>query len=298
MRKSRFYYYYRLFKWHALRDRSPIGASIKITQRCNLRCRHCVWEKHSEERFGSEWRKTVDELYAQGVSVIAVEGGEPTLHPAASDIVQYIRNRGMYCIVITNGTSGITGLEPDAFWISVDGMEAAHDRMRGNGVFQRVMQTIQENNGRALFTLTSLSRDNVQDLEALCDHLSPHVTGLIFNFIYPYRNIPEPALDRTERASAARRLLEIKRRNAKVVNSETYLGSVGKYKTVYPWLLITVTSEGRKMQGCMVRHIEEEDCSRCDMGCCSELSHAFALKPDALRFWTRTAGLPRLLEWS
>lgn len=295
MRKNRFYYYWRLVKWKILGDRSPIGASLKITQRCNLRCRHCAWEKNPEnERSLPEWKATVDDLYRRGVSVIAIEGGEPTLHPDASDIVAYIREKGIYCIFITNGTGDISGIHPDVFWVSIDGVETSHDEIRGTGVFSRAIQTIQENRDRPVMTLTSLSRSNMHDAEPLCEFLSPLVKGIIFNFTYPYGDIHEEALDAGERRALAAELLSLKGRYPKLLNSDSYLKAVGMEKRFHPWLLITVTSDGNCMQGCMVRHIEAEDCGVCDMGCCAELSQVYALRPDAIRFWVQAFGLPRL----
>ncbi len=296
LRKNRFYYYYRLIKWRLLKDSSPIGASIKITQRCNLRCSHCSWEKKVKDNLTlSEWKTIVNGLYQRGVSVIAVEGGEPTLHPEVSEIVQYIRSKGVYCIVITNGTRNISLIEPDAFWISIDGMEESHDRIRGRGIFRNLMNTVMDNQGRNLIALTSLSKSNVNDIESLCDFFSPHLSGFMFNFTYPYAGISEETLDRAERRRVAHKILSLKEDYPKILNSASYLESVGRDKAVYPWLLITVTSEGKKIHGCMIRHMEQEDCSLCDMGCCMELSKAYELRPDTVHFWNRNFGLPRLV---
>ncbi len=296
IRKNRFYYYYRLIKWRVFGDRSPIGASLKITQRCNLRCSHCSWEKKGKnDLLLNDWKKIVDSLNRKGVMVIAVEGGEPALHPDLSEIVNHIKGKGIYCIVITNGTRDISEVNPDVFWLSIDGMEKSHDGIRGDGTFHKAMKTIMDNQGRKMISLTSLSRSNVNDIEPLCEYLSPHLTGLMFNFTYPYTNIKEETLGRDERRSAAERLIKLKEKYPKVLNSISYLESVGREKTAYPWLLTTVDCDGSHIHGCMIRHIEQEDCSACDMGCCSELSKAYELRRDTIKFWNKNFGLPRLL---
>lgn len=295
IRKNRFYYYYRLLKWRMLRDRSPISASLKITQRCNLRCIHCAWEKkYEDERSLAEWKSTIDNLYLQGVSVIAVEGGEPTLHAQASEIVSYVRRKGIYCIFITNGTRDISQIYPDVFWISIDGLEHSHDSIRGAGTFRKTIQTVTENRGRKIIALTSLSKSNMHDTEPLCEFLSPLLSGIIFNFTYPYVNIKERVLDSREKHALAKQLVNLKKTYRKLLNSDSYLQSVGREKTVHPWLLTTVASDGESIQGCMVRHIEPHNCSVCDMGCCAELSNAYALRSDSIHFWSRAFGLPRL----
>ncbi len=295
MRKNRFYYYYRLLKWRMLRDRSPISASLKITQRCNLRCCHCAWEKKYEDDCSfDEWQSIIDDLYERGVAVMAVEGGEPTLYPDAQGIVDYIRGKGCYCIFITNGTMDISSINPDVFWISIDGMETSHDRIRGAGSFRKTMQTIAENKGRKIMALVSLSKSNMHDVEALCEFLSPLLSGIIFNFIYPYGEINETVLDVREKRAVAGDLIKLKAQYPKLLNSDSYLSSIGRRKLSHPWLLTTVTSNGKSLQGCMVRHIEQEDCAACDMGCCAELSNAYALRSDSIEFWSRACGLPKL----
>jgi MoaA/NifB/PqqE/SkfB family radical SAM enzyme len=296
MRKNRFYYYYRLIKYRMLQDRSPIVAALKITQRCNLRCRHCAWEKKTEDELSFEdWKRIIDSLYSKGVTVIAVEGGEPTLYPEVSDIVSYIRSREMYCIFITNGTLDISDIKPDVFWISIDGMEKAHNMIRGAGTFMKVVRTIMAHGDKKIIALYSLARININDIEPFCEFFSPLLSGIMFNFVYPYGNIKEEALNRGERIVTAEKLMKLKKSYPKLMNSDSYLSSVGKNKKVHPWLLTTVTSDGRYIQGCIVRHIEQEDCSLCDMGCCIELSNAYALRPDSIYFWNLNFGLPRLI---
>ncbi len=296
VRKNRFYYYYRLIKWKIFNDRSPVGASIKITNRCNLNCTHCGWEKHPGDEISlSDWKNTTDRLYEKGVSVVAVEGGEPTLRPDASEIVNYIRRKGLYCIFITNGTRDFSGINPDVFWISIDGPEEHHDRIRGKGAFRKTIKTIKENRDKKIISLTSLSKSNVESIEPMCEYLSPLLSGLMFNFTYPYGNIKEDILTTEERMAAARRLIDLKKREPKVINSFSYLRSVGNHKKISPWLLISVASNGGTVQGCIVRHLEQEDCSQCDMGCCTELSKIYELKRDAVKFWNYNFGLPRII---
>jgi MoaA/NifB/PqqE/SkfB family radical SAM enzyme len=296
LRKHHIYYYYRLLKWRLLGDRSPIGASIKITQRCNLSCKHCSWEKkqHDELSF-NEWKTIIDDLYKKGVTVIAVEGGEPTLHKDSARIVDYIKKRGLFCIYVTNGTLDISHICPDVFWISIDGMEQSHDAIRGSGIFNKVVATIEKSRERKMISLTSLSQTNVSDVEHFCEYFSPRLHGLMFSFTYPYSAIKEEILNKQERKRVAQQLLQLKQKYPNLINSSSYLKEVGNKKGIYPWLLTTVTSNGKQVQGCMIRHMEKENCALCDMGCCAELSKIYELKHDAVEFWNVNIGLPRFI---
>ena len=104
-RKNRFYYYYRAVKWKLFRDKSPIAAAIKITQRCNLHCKHCTWNnKITKDLSFAEWKSIIDDLYQKGVTAIAIEGGEPTLYLGIEKIMEYIKLKGLFVIFITNGS--------------------------------------------------------------------------------------------------------------------------------------------------------------------------------------------------
>jgi hypothetical protein len=102
-------------------------------------------------------------------------------------------------------------------------------------------------------------------------------------------------LDTEERREIAEKMIGLKKKYPKLMNSVSYLKTVGKEKKCYPWLLVVVTANGKQEHGCMVRHIEKEDCSKCDMGCYGEISRLYESKRDTAKFWSENFGLPRLL---
>ena len=298
IRKNRLYYYYRGIRWGILRERSPIGAAIKITQRCNLRCRHCTWNnKITKDLSTTIWERIIDDLYIQGVSILVIEGGEPTLYRGISGIVDYVKSKGMYCIFITNGTQDISNVNPDVFWISIDGMKKSHDSIRGEGVFDKVIETLKKHSEKKFVSLTTLSKTNVDDIETMCRYFSGSelLDGMMFHFEYPYGDLQDTTLNKNERKKAAEKMIEIKKKYPKLLNSVSYLNTVGKDKKCYPWLLVVVTADGKQQHGCMVRHVEREDCAKCDMGCYGELSRAYELKRDTLEFWSKSIGFTKLL---
>jgi MoaA/NifB/PqqE/SkfB family radical SAM enzyme len=203
----------------------------------------------------------------------------------------------MYCVLITNGTQDLSKLNPDVFWVSVDGMEKSHDSVRGEGVFNKVIETLNKNSEKKFVTLTTLSKSNVNDVEPLCKYFSSSqlLDGMMFHFQYPYAGLMDIALDKDERKKAAEKMIELKKKYPKLLNSSSYLKTVGKDKRCYPWLLVVVTADGKMQHGCMVRHIEREDCKKCDMGCYGELSRAYTLKKDTLKFWSNSIGFTRLI---
>src|SRR4030095_7340813 len=72
-------------------------------------------------------------------------GGEPFLHRDIMPFVEFIKEKGMYCSINTNGTylprdsRRLTELGVDAIMVSVDGPREVHDRIRGmQGSFQKI----------------------------------------------------------------------------------------------------------------------------------------------------------------
>jgi MoaA/NifB/PqqE/SkfB family radical SAM enzyme len=296
-RNSNLYLTYRKLKYSYLGDTSPAVASIKVTQRCNLRCKHCTWvNKITDDLPLDRWRQIVDTLYKRGCAVVFIEGGEPTLREDIAQIIGYVKRKGLACVLFTNGTRELTGLNPDAIWISIDGTQKSHDQIRGRGSYQKIMATLKAYPEKNTYSMTTLSKANADEIEAICKELSAtSLKGLIFNFIYPYQDIKQEMLSKDERIACARRILDLKRKYPKIISSDSYLKVVGQPdKRCHPWLLLLVTADGKITQGCTVEPMEERNCEVCDMMCGLEATLGFELKRDSVQFWNRNHILPRV----
>jgi len=240
------------------------------------------------------WKRIIDDIYQMGCTVIFVEGGEPTLRPDLEKLIDYMKNKGFKVVLFSNGTRPINHLEPDAIWISIDGIEEHHNKIRGTGTFQKIMHTLKDNPEKNILSITTLSKLNVGRLEELCQVLSnTSLKGLIFNYMYPYQGIRLEALSREERVHSARRLMELKRIYPKIASSDSYLKMVGqKDKVCYPWILMLATADGKLTHGCTVEPTEDADCGKCDMMCGLEASAGFDLRPDSIAFWNKSNFLP------
>ena len=119
----------------------PLYAVWEITLACDLACRHCgsrAGRARPDELSTDECLDLVDQMAELGVTEVSLIGGEAYLRDDFFDIVRHVRRRGMIANV-TSGGRGITAELARAFAdsgvqhvsISVDGMEATHDRLRG-----------------------------------------------------------------------------------------------------------------------------------------------------------------------
>lgn len=126
-------------------DGGPTGPDLRVIQihptlRCNLRCRHCYSESgpHRAEELPPELvRQVLTDAAAEGYNAVGVSGGEPLLYRPLPELLSHAKALGMTTTVTTNGTVGSAGrladLSPvvDLLAISLDGLGAEHNRMRG-----------------------------------------------------------------------------------------------------------------------------------------------------------------------
>ncbi len=86
--------------------RIPIDGSLEVTQRCNLKCKHCYIPQPSQETEMNfaEICKVLDILHAEGCIWICFTGGEPFVRKDFLDIYQYAMDKGFIITLFTNGT--------------------------------------------------------------------------------------------------------------------------------------------------------------------------------------------------
>lgn len=154
-------------------------------QRCNLRCIHCYAQatvKESEDTLSTDEAKAmIDSCAAFGCPVMLFSGGEPLLREDLFDLIQHATAKGMRTTVSTNGTLITRELarELAAFnmgyvGVSLDGMEATHDRFRRvRGAWRDALQGVENCQAEGLRTglRITLTRDNHLEVPDVFDLL-------------------------------------------------------------------------------------------------------------------------------
>ncbi len=174
----------------------PEAVTLFLTHRCNLRCKMCgqwgeggVTKKDTsqhirEELSTAELGAVIDDL-ASFRPNITLFGGEPLLYPGVTDLIGRIKQKGMHCLMITNGSllekvaEKIVDSGLDELNLSLDGKGEEHDRIRGlPGLFGQIMAGLQKinyykeqkNRKHPLINLQcTINRDNYQHLEQLTE---------------------------------------------------------------------------------------------------------------------------------
>lgn len=134
------------------------SVTIKITNECNLNCSMCGYARNRkkdqilpEELGVSEWKRVIDELDGLGVTYISVLGGEPLMYPWLTEILEYMKLKGIQSGITTNGVylekhaeqlikAGLTRIN-----VSLDAFPEIHDKIRGvEGTFAAAVKGIKK----------------------------------------------------------------------------------------------------------------------------------------------------------
>jgi radical SAM protein with 4Fe4S-binding SPASM domain len=137
-----------------LRACRPVYAVWEITLKCDLACHHCgsrAGKARSRELTTNECLDVVRQLARLGCREVTIIGGEAYLRKDFTDIIREIRAQGMSSTMTSGGRNfteervkaaadaGLQGVS-----ISLDGLEATHDRIRGvQGSFKAALAAIE-----------------------------------------------------------------------------------------------------------------------------------------------------------
>ena len=120
---------------------------LQITDRCNLRCRHCyIGEKAPQELTIEQITSIVKEFEEMQGLRLMITGGEPLLHSRFEEINKILPQFFIRKILFTNGLllskDLLMRLHVDEIQISIDGLEKAHDALRGEGTYNKAVRAV------------------------------------------------------------------------------------------------------------------------------------------------------------
>lgn len=166
-------------------EQSPIPSlrylELQITDRCNLRCRHCYIDRSRDRELSVEMIERVLSEFErlQGLRLL-ITGGEPLLHRRFGEVNALLPRYAFRKILFTNGLlldkGLLAGLAVDEVQLSIDGMERGHDALRGKGSYKKVMGALETtlSAGMAASVSTMVHRGNLDEfgeMEALFEKL-------------------------------------------------------------------------------------------------------------------------------
>ena len=162
-------------------DRNRPLVVWNVTNRCNLRCKHCYIEaedrKYQDELSTEEAREMINDLAAMKVPVLLFSGGEPLIRQDIYELGQMAAEKGLRPVISTNGTliddAVARKIKKAGFQyvgISIDGAPATHDEFRNPpGAFADALRGIRAclNNGVKTgirFTVNKYNQDDLPEI--------------------------------------------------------------------------------------------------------------------------------------
>lgn len=167
-----------------------LDAEIRLNWECNARCKMCglynYIAKHDQKRKVNlsldEVKNVVRDLSSLGCTHLTLSGGEPTLSPILTDVIDFAAQEGMEIALNTNGylldEAYIVRLIEAGlkrFTFSIDSpIEAQHDEIRGlKGCFQHICNAIDVinkynmKNGTKIYILVNcvLLKENIRNVD-------------------------------------------------------------------------------------------------------------------------------------
>ena len=147
-------------------DYVPKNCVWELTLKCNMKCIHCgssAGQARNNELSLKECLGVADQLIDLGCQYLTFIGGEIFLYDGWEKIARKLSEGGVDVNIITNAhLFGDDQIEQIRYaklgnvGISLDGMEASHNRIRNSKTsFQRVMKAIDRLNGKVLQGISS-----------------------------------------------------------------------------------------------------------------------------------------------
>lgn len=163
----------------------PAFLIASITTKCNLHCagcyaraNHSCFDEQSKEQMTSlEWKKVFDEACDIGVSFILLAGGEPFIR---KDVIEEAsKHKDIIFPIFTNGSmfneeyykiyNDNRNLVPI---LSIEGLKEATDIRRGEGTYDRLVQTMEELKKKGILYGVSVTVTKQNQAEVMSEKFS------------------------------------------------------------------------------------------------------------------------------
>jgi len=124
---------------------------------------------------------------------VKIGGGDPFLHPDFETIITLLRSAGCFLTISTNSvtvTPRIVELLAETnvrTSVSIEGMEAVNDNLRGSGHFQKVLDALEtlKRGGVNVLLRTTLLRQNLDDVPELVELAKSRGVKIKFSYCRP-----------------------------------------------------------------------------------------------------------------
>ncbi len=148
---------------------------LNITNKCNLKCRHCYIGKSGNDEIAPDlFEKAVRAFEEMGGLKLMISGGEPLLHSGFWELMGILDSCELRTVLLSNGTlidkktSGKLSGHVDEVQVSIDGIKS-HDLLRGKGSYEKAISGIHtlRDSGIAVSIATMVHKYNTGEFEEM-----------------------------------------------------------------------------------------------------------------------------------
>lgn len=156
---------------------TPIKIQWKITNKCNLKCKHCYLGKLDGFELPFEKADEIaDTIINSNVMEVTISGGECSTYKGIEKIIKKFLINGIKVDVFTNALllknvldkidSDILNKSALLFYVSVDGLKSSHEQIRGKNTFDKTIENIKYaiEKGYPVVTNTVINKINYCDI--------------------------------------------------------------------------------------------------------------------------------------
>ena len=231
MKVSSFFYFANFWlKTVLFKKKDPILGTVIVTDRCNLKCKHCsVNNITSIMHPYVQIKKEMQTLYDMGARILFFCGGETFLWRdgdlTVRDLVIEAKRMGFMIVnVVTNGTQPIDLPEADLILLSLDGDRERHNAIRGN-TFDTIMENVKNataDNICFYMAINQINKDAVRDVCQIAKD-TKNVRAVSFNFHTPYPDTRNLFLSKDEKQKIADTILQMMDKGYPIFNLKASL---------------------------------------------------------------------------
>ncbi|MBO4989140.1 MAG: radical SAM protein [Clostridia bacterium] len=274
MRLSSFFYLAGFgIKTILFHKKDPILGTVILTDKCNLKCKHCsVNNLTAIVHPYAQIKEEMNTLYSMGVRILFFCGGETFLWKSEKktlrDLVKEAKEMGFLIVnVVTNGTFPINLPEADLILLSLDGDRERHNLIRGD-TYDTIMKNVEGATKDNICFYMAINQINKGAIEHVCRKAKElkNVRAVSFNFHTPYPDTRQLALSKEEKQACVDVICRMMKEGVPVFNLKSAFPYLVENKFPTPCHQCLVIEDG-KISTCG-RCIEVE-------GLCEECGYFF-----------------------
>ena len=274
--------------------RAPLQTVLFITDKCNLRCKHCsvYGSAGNKQRSFEDIVADMKYSYELGSRFIDLEGGEPTLWKeegkTINDLIDKALEIGFFSITVTtNAQQDFSWIRPQSIWVSMDGIGEYHNRIRGEGTFARLEKNISQSGKKNICVNMVVNALNYESVDAAMEYVkkNPDIAQISINFHTPYPGTEHLMLPNEKKVEIIDKVLEYKRKGYPIMNSRSGLklmkrNTLGEIKLGKECFVTNFIYTDGSRSLCLGYGTEQ--CRVCGFCMAGEMASVWSFRPDTI----------------